>query len=237
MAGAKTELICLSELKILPCQDCFKKSCWEDGGCNFDNEDDRKILQEKINSCDGLVIGAPVYFFDVNGLTKNFMDRMRGIKINGVPAIGISLAGGTGKGLILALKIIYYFFLCLGFRGILPLPVTRFNFKQGVKSARERGKKLFQEAVSPFSGLADRLNYNFTTSFMNLDVVDENLYLLKLILSNCVKNEANGELIEKSEGYQRKVEELIRKEEKVKATAYIVKGYELACQAWEMYHK
>jgi len=94
-----------------------------------------------VDAADAYVLGAPVYYLDVNGLTKDFMDVISMPNSNGRPALGIVMAGGTGKGLTSALKSIYYFFF-KGLRGIDPLQVSRFNFDQALEEAYGSGKRL-----------------------------------------------------------------------------------------------
>jgi len=69
--GAETEHILLSEKKIHHCIGCFV--CWTKtpGICVFD--DDMKELLKK--DSDILVFASPLYFDNISGLMKNFMDR------------------------------------------------------------------------------------------------------------------------------------------------------------------
>jgi len=77
----------------------------------------REALQycpEELNGlceeADAIVLGAPVYFGDINGMTKDFMDTVRISNSNGKPALGIAIAGGSGKGLLSGVQTIYHFF-------------------------------------------------------------------------------------------------------------------------------
>ena len=87
-------------------------------------------LSRLCEEADALIIGAPVYYGDINGLTKDFMDTVRISNANGKYGLGISVAGGTGKGLCLAVQSIYSFFYHRQMRGIDPFPVSRFNFQK-----------------------------------------------------------------------------------------------------------
>src|SRR5512145_1772298 len=71
-AGIQTKFIPLAGKKILPCLGCEK--CREKKWCVIGNDDWDGIMQQVLES-DVLVIGSPTYYFDVNGQTKNFIDR------------------------------------------------------------------------------------------------------------------------------------------------------------------
>lgn len=68
-----TELINLSEKKIGYCHAC--DDCGKKENCNFD--DDMSDLYGKLKDCDIIILGSPVYFGNVTGLMKNFIDRLR----------------------------------------------------------------------------------------------------------------------------------------------------------------
>ncbi|HWQ63136.1 MAG TPA: flavodoxin family protein [Methanospirillum sp.] len=70
-AGAKTELVRLSDLDIKPCIGC--------GGCKKGNgcvqKDDFAGLVGKLETADAVVFGSPVYFGRLNAQAYPFMDR------------------------------------------------------------------------------------------------------------------------------------------------------------------
>lgn len=45
-------------------------------GCVFGNEDGLNTIIEKIKTSDGLIIGSPVYYSNVNGIVRAFADRL-----------------------------------------------------------------------------------------------------------------------------------------------------------------
>jgi multimeric flavodoxin WrbA len=71
-AGLKTEFVSLAGKKIHPCIGCLK--CKEKNWCVIENDDWGTIAQ-KVVDCEVLVIGSPVYYYDVTGQLKNFIDR------------------------------------------------------------------------------------------------------------------------------------------------------------------
>ncbi|SMB92286.1 Multimeric flavodoxin WrbA [Thermanaeromonas toyohensis ToBE] len=72
--GAETELLELSDYNIKPCRAC--NHCLRAIECSI-QDDDIKLITDKMLIADAIVLGSPVYFFNVTGLMKNFMDRTR----------------------------------------------------------------------------------------------------------------------------------------------------------------
>lgn len=70
-AGATTEKIILSELRIEPCAACY--SCRDKGMCVKD--DDMIPLYAKMEECGVWVIGTPVYWWGPSAQSKAFVDR------------------------------------------------------------------------------------------------------------------------------------------------------------------
>jgi multimeric flavodoxin WrbA len=70
-AGAVTRIFYLNDLEFLGCQGCG--FCKHQGRCRLN--DDMQQLYEEILDADGLVLGSPVYFGQMSGQTKCFLDR------------------------------------------------------------------------------------------------------------------------------------------------------------------
>jgi len=70
-AGAETKVFYLNDLKFKGCQHCGY--CRVHDKCGL--QDDMTSLYEEINSADGIVIGSPVYMFNITGQAKLFLDR------------------------------------------------------------------------------------------------------------------------------------------------------------------
>jgi NAD(P)H-dependent FMN reductase len=214
-AGADTEIIYLIDYDI---------PHWSENHRNTPEE-----LSEIVNRADAYVLGAPVYFLDINGLTKDFIDTIKMSNSNGKSGLGITIAGGTGKGLTSALKSIYYFFFLRGIRGIDPLPVSRFNFDKALKEAYEAGKYLVEfERSSPNKikrewDLKERASYHFNLPFMNYDIVDEILLLAEQLIEISKEN-LN---IEKAKAEYEKAWNLINQDRKVASIKHAVKAYEI----------
>jgi len=93
----ETEFISLSGKKISPCIGCGK--CRETKWCVIGN-DDWDTIAEKILDCDVLIIGSPTYYYDVNGQTKNLIDRTYSFfhdrKLSGKYAVVVSVCADRG---------------------------------------------------------------------------------------------------------------------------------------------
>ncbi|MCH4889217.1 flavodoxin family protein [Acidaminobacter sp. JC074] len=92
--GAEVELIKIDDKKISPCTAC--SYCSKYSSCY--KEDDLKLILDKMNEADGIIIGSPVYFYDVTAQCKMLIDRSISIQpINGNKVGGIiTVAGSLG---------------------------------------------------------------------------------------------------------------------------------------------
>jgi multimeric flavodoxin WrbA len=70
--GAETRHYKVARMNISPCFGCM--DCRESGICI--HEDDMTPLYDEIQSSDAIVIGSPVYMWQVTAQTKTFMDRL-----------------------------------------------------------------------------------------------------------------------------------------------------------------
>jgi multimeric flavodoxin WrbA len=112
-AGADTELILLRNMSIACCDGCVQ--C-EEGGkhpgeCHI--EDDMKVLYEKIEQADGIILGSPNYYSNMTGIMKDFFDRTlvfygpRGQKLRGKRGGIVAVGGENGKPAIDAMKVFF----------------------------------------------------------------------------------------------------------------------------------
>ena len=96
-AGIKTEFVSLAGKKILPCLGCGK--CKEKKWCVIETDDWGEIA-EKMLDCEVLVIGSPVYYYDVCGQLKNFIDRTYSLyhdrKLSGRKGIAVAVNASKG---------------------------------------------------------------------------------------------------------------------------------------------
>jgi len=70
--GAQTQSWQLSELKMSGCTSCF--GCRKTGRCVL--KDDMVPIIDEIYKCDAVVIGSPVFMWQMTGQTKIFVDRL-----------------------------------------------------------------------------------------------------------------------------------------------------------------
>jgi len=75
--GAVTKTIYLTDAHIefcTNCRHCTQAPGVEPGACI--HSDDVRAILEEWKGCDGLVLGAPVNFFNVTAITRRFMERL-----------------------------------------------------------------------------------------------------------------------------------------------------------------
>ena len=104
-AGATSELVFLPVMKIERCRQCEADGwgiCRREGRCVIN--DDFTGLLEKMKAADAVVAANPVYFRDLSDSMRSFLDRVRRLKfmqpdrpMEGKPAVGVCLAGGSGN--------------------------------------------------------------------------------------------------------------------------------------------
>ena len=145
--GAKTELINLAGKNIRYClghDDCLYP-------CKI--KDDMGAIYKKMITADIIIIGSPVYYCNVSGLLKNFMDRCvcltEGLKLKGKIGAAVTVSGFfTGNA-----EAEYHIWDFLSWQGItLPGRCTAEGYakkkgeilrkKDNLKSARELGERL-----------------------------------------------------------------------------------------------
>ena len=148
-------------------------------------------LSDLCNEADALVIGAPVYWGDINGLTKDFIDTVQLKDPSGKPAAGVAIAGGSGKGLLSGLQNLYHFLYHRQYRAIDPTPVSRFNLDTALASLRATGSKLAAMAQhrTPFAGgawndrWADVLAHYAILPYLTQGPLDEFILLAQQLIA------------------------------------------------------
>ncbi len=116
-------------------------------------------------------------------ILKMFRVYARSAPLQGLPAIGIGIAGGTGNGLISGLRPVYHFFQMMQMRAIEPLPATRFNFASAMQRAGELGSQIagMAQKRTPFEGLEERLLWYDALPYLGLSRAGERRLLAGLI--------------------------------------------------------
>jgi len=235
-AGAETELLYALDHCATYCHDCAGKTCWDDLACRFDEE--MCTLNERLATSDALVLGAPVYFLAPNGIMRGLLDKVRlGNRLEGAPALSIALAGGTGKGAVLAVRSLDDFSFCFGLRALEAVPATRFNFTSAKQRAYKQGRALLQAERKPFKNMAERLVYYSRLKFADWDMVDENFWLTEGILAHVVETEANAAELAHAREKFAEAQQLRAAGEKYAAAEPLVAAYEAGVTAWHIAHK
>jgi hypothetical protein len=191
--------------------------------------DDLTKLCEK---ADGYILGAPVYYGDINGLTKDFMDSVGLSACNGKPALGYAVAGGSGKGLLSGVQSIYHWFYHRQLRGVDPTPVSRFNLEAVKESIAVSTRKLVNMAAKrqpfPGAGREDRwayvLEYYATLPYFNCDPVDEFVMLARQLISG---TSADNPARKKAQTHLDSALDLIMQGRRSEAAPHAVHAYEL----------
>jgi len=186
-AGATTELIQMSDYVVAACKDCLPWICADNLKCTYEDEA-FELLSQKILNCGALVLGTPVYWWDTSGLVKYLILKMfrvyaRSGPLQGLPALGLAIAGGTGNGLVSGLRPVYHFFQIMQMRALEPVPATRFNFNQALTRAGELGDQIAMmiESRTPFNGLEERLVWYDNLPYLGLSRAGERRLLADLV--------------------------------------------------------
>lgn len=147
--GEPVELVHLNQLDIQPCRACNNGwgECRTKGTCIL--EDDFDALRTKLAQADTVVFATPVYWHDLSESVKRFLDRLRRCETfrgfttyAGTSIIGITSAGGSGRGAARALYNLEDYLRRLGFEIFDLVSVTRFSKDHKLPMLHEAGRRL-----------------------------------------------------------------------------------------------
>ncbi|MFW5787976.1 MAG: flavodoxin family protein [Halanaerobiales bacterium] len=231
--GADTELVYLRDYNPDYCIHC-DYDCFSELECR--QEDDLNLLYRKVENCNGLVLGAPVYIWQTNALTISFIEKMR-LKTgpwnvereNHKTALGIAVAGGTGTGVFPALKSIYSFFNLWKFNPLPPLPVTRFNFEKALKQAEKQGTKLGKNISEDISDPAEIMAAYDNFEYLDFKRRDEFRWLAEKVVQNIKENySVTGEILDDIESLIEKGDNELNNKNQGKAIRNYMRAYQKA---------
>ncbi|NYT07930.1 MAG: flavodoxin family protein [Methanomicrobiales archaeon] len=144
-AGAKTELIDLTDLRIEACTAC--ESCSLTGRCVF--SDDFPLLHERLIRADGIVLGSPVYIDNVTGQMKIFIDRLADAihyqVLTGTYGCSVATTWSSG-----GREVVRYLDHVLNYLGVLTVPglhVALKNDERAIYRSADAAKALGKELV------------------------------------------------------------------------------------------
>ncbi|MBN1685242.1 MAG: flavodoxin family protein [Spirochaetales bacterium] len=187
-AGVETEIIQMSDHVVGTCRDCLPWICKDELKCTYKDEA-FEFFSEKLLNCGGLVFGAPVYWWDTTAMVKYLILKMfrvyaRTAPLNGVPAFGIGVAGGTGNGLASGLRPLYHFLQMMWMRPLEPVPATRFNFEVCIEHSRELGGELagMSRSISPFKRREESLELYDKLPYLGLSRAEERRVLADMVI-------------------------------------------------------
>jgi multimeric flavodoxin WrbA len=157
-AGGDSELVFLTALNLERCRQCEADGwglCRKEGRCII--EDDFASIVDKIKASDVLVFANPVYFGDLSESMRCFLDRFRRIRFmrkepavpQGIPAIGLCYAGGSGNGSPNCCASLERVLQMCGFDVVDMVPLRRQNLETKLPILEITGKWL---ATRPTSG-------------------------------------------------------------------------------------
>ena len=126
--GIRTETIYLRDYpnihQCLGCFSCCNEIAQKNDGefaCPAYKDDDMNKLYPKLLECSGLILASPVYFGNVTGTMKTFMDRTEGLLRYGKSKYGyglqhkvggaIAVGGNRNAGEEFAISAMHYYFI------------------------------------------------------------------------------------------------------------------------------
>jgi len=100
LEGAHVEEVFLRDYKIAPCLEIY--GCLKSGECAI--QDDFQSILAKIDSCSGIMLASPIFFYTVSAHTKIFMDRCqsRWVRKYWIENQAAGKASETRKGLFIS---------------------------------------------------------------------------------------------------------------------------------------
>lgn len=152
--GAETELIHLVDFSLEPCNGC--RTCFETKNCVI--KDDVEKIFEKMAEADAIIIGSPVYFYNVSAQTKILIDRVGYLNIAREKKafrnkIGGAIAVGGRSGLVSVLSAIFVFLAAARMITAAPIVTALASAKGdalkdvlGIEDARELGESMVRLA-------------------------------------------------------------------------------------------
>lgn len=234
LAGASTELVHMADHVVSACKDCLPWVCASARKCSYQDAAFEN-LSGKVLSCGALVVGAPVYWWDTSGMVRYFILKMfrvfaRSAPLQGLPVIGIGVAGGTGNGLVSGLRPLYQFFQIMQMRALAPLPVTRFNFDAAMEEAGRLGSVLaaMSGKREPFASLEDRLRWYDDLPYLNLSRLEERRLLADLAVGALEDDNAGALALKLLES-----DCMAMSGQTAQAASEVTKAYDAAVSAFE----
>jgi multimeric flavodoxin WrbA len=68
------DTLCLGDMNVQFCRGC--RTCFDRGEAKCPLKDDLPDIRTRMDAADGVIVASPIYVDDVNGIAKNWMDRL-----------------------------------------------------------------------------------------------------------------------------------------------------------------
>jgi multimeric flavodoxin WrbA len=155
------EFLKITDYQLEPCRSCW--TCLKSGKCAIDDDMSQQLIP-RLLTAEIMVLGTPVYFNNVSGQLKIFMDRTWCVKGQLRNRIGGAVVVGRRDGAESAITAIQAFFLkhemLPANRGVHGRPFAAGEIAddpEAIESARKLGARLIElEALLGFRGREER---------------------------------------------------------------------------------
>jgi hypothetical protein len=237
--GHEVELVHLADHELSGCDDCHGIP---EEGSDWGPADGFPHLAELLESSDAVVIGSPVYWSDITSCTRALLARKLRMEQGegptmGMPALGIVVAGGSGNGLVEAMKPMYLLFEKLRWRPLHSFPVTRFNWDRARVFAHEAGRDLaaMADRRRPVLETEAQAFYN-ELRYRDFDRIDERRLLAEVIVASLPEVGKFAPLATELRQGMGKVNALFDRRRKSEAVALIDDIVARGTEMWEVLH-
>lgn len=174
--GVEFEYVFLKDLDLGMCRGC--RLCMDKGEEFCPMKDDRAMLEQKMQSADGVIFASPTYVGNVSGLMKNFIDRFcyvchrpRFFK----NAMVLTTSGGGGSGFMLmalaiatetwGFKVVHKLGVIMHERHDWGMPREREALESAKVKKVERAARQFYDSIRagpPKPGVMDMARFSLT---------------------------------------------------------------------------
>jgi multimeric flavodoxin WrbA len=237
--GAEVEQVFLGDYDLSGCNDCTGDT---KEGDDWGPEDDFPRLSTMLASSDAVVIGSPVYWSDITSCTRALLARTLRIEMGegptaGMPVLGMVVAGGSGNGLVEAMKPLYLLFEKLRWRPLDSFPITRFNWDRALAFAHEGGRDLaaLEDRRRPVLGTEVSTFYN-DLRYRSYDRIDERRLLAEMVVGGLPDIGHHASVASEFRQHMGQINTLFDRHRKVEAVPLIddliIRGTEI----WEVLH-
>ncbi len=237
--GAEVDIVQLADFQL---SDSFDCSVVHEPGVDSGPDDDFAQLAGMLDGADAVVIGSPVYWSSITGCVRALLSRKLRVEQGtgptmGMPALGIVVAGGSGNGLVEAMKPMYLLFEKLRWYPLHCFPVTRFNWPRALAFAHEGGRDLASIADQrrPVPETQVWTFYN-DLRYRDYDRIDERRLLAELIVGSLPEIGKFANLASELRSKMAQVNTLFDRHSKAEAVPLIDDLIERGTELWTVLH-